>query len=303
MEFKKYQHVERYGTTETEGINIGKCYVFPKIDGTNSSVWLNENGEVRAGSRNRELTLENDNQGFDAMAVNDKRIADYLKQHPTHRLYGEWLVPHSLKTYRNDVWRKFYIFDVTVDNPENTDGVDYLSYDEYKPLLDEYGLDYIPCLKVVVNGDYESFVHELDNNNFLIEDGMGTGEGIVIKNYDYRNRYGRQTWAKIITSEFKEKHIKAMGTAVKECVPIEKQIADEYITSAFVEKEYAKLVEKNNGFSSKMIPEFLNRVWYEFVCEEVWHILKKYKNPKIDFKRLNSFAIKRIKEVKKNIFL
>lgn len=40
MEFKKYQHVERFGTDETEGINIGKCYVFPKIDGTNSSVWL-----------------------------------------------------------------------------------------------------------------------------------------------------------------------------------------------------------------------------------------------------------------------
>lgn len=302
MEFKKYQHVERYGTTETEDINIGKCYIFPKIDGTNSSVWLNENGEVRAGSRNRELTLENDNQGFDAMAVRDERIVNYLKQHPTHRLYGEWLVPHSLKTYKDNAWRKFYIFDVTVDNPENTDGVDYLPYNEYKPLLDKYGLDYILCLKVVVNGDYDDFVRELDNNNFLIKDGMGTGEGIVIKNYDYRNWHGRQTWAKIITSEFKEKHIKAMGTAVKECSPIEKQIADEYITSAFVEKEYAKLIEKNNGWTSGMIPEFLNRVWYEFISEEMWNTIKKFRNPTIDFKVLHSFVTKKIKEVKTDIF-
>lgn len=302
MKFKKYQHVERYGTTETEGINIGKCYIFPKIDGTNANVWLDENGEVKAGSRNRELTLEKDNQGFDAMAVNDKRIADYLKKHPTHRLYGEWLVPHSLKTYRDNAWRNFYIFDVAVDNPENADGVDYLSYDEYKLLLEEYGLDYIPCMKVIVNGNYDNFIKELDNNNFLIKDGMGAGEGVVIKNYDYRNRYGRQTWAKIIASEFKEKHIKAMGTAVKECVPIEKQIADEYITSAFVEKEYAKLIEKNNGFSSKMIPEFLNRVWYEFINEEMWNTIKKFKNPTIDFKVLHSFVTKKIKEVKTDIF-
>lgn len=302
MEFKKYQHVERYRTTETEGINIGKCYIFPKIDGTNSSVWLDENGEVKAGSRNRELTLDKDNQGFNEMIINDKRIADYLKAHPTHRLYGEWLVPHSLKTYRDNAWRKFYVFDVVIDNPENADGVDYLSYDEYKPLLEEYGLDYIPCLKVIINGEYDDFVKELDNNNFLIKDGMGTGEGIVIKNYDYRNRYGRQTWAKIVTSEFREKHIKAMGTAVKECSPVEKQIVDEYITSAFVEKEYAKLIENNYEWTSKMIPEFLNRVWYEFINEEMWNTIKKFKNPTIDFKLLNSFVIKRIKEVKKNIF-
>lgn len=302
MEFKKYQHVERYGVTETHGINIGRCYIFPKIYGTNSSVWLDENGEVKAGSRKRQLTLEQDNRGFNAMAVNDERIINYLKHHPNHRLYGEWLVPHSLKTYSDNAWRKFYIFDVAVDNPENADGVDYLSYDEYKPLLEEYGLDYIPCLKVIVNGDYNSFVNELDNNTFLIKEGMGLGEGIVIKNYDYRNRYGRQTWAKIISSEFKEKRTKTASTAVKECDPIEKQIADEYITSAFVEKEYAKLIETKDGWDLKMIPEFLNRVWYEFINEEIWNAIRKFKNPIIDFKMLMSFTFKKIKEIKADIF-
>ena len=36
-EFKKYQHVERLGTSEVQGIENGMCYVFPKIDGTNAS--------------------------------------------------------------------------------------------------------------------------------------------------------------------------------------------------------------------------------------------------------------------------
>ena len=65
--FFKYQHVERLGTTETNGIEMGMCYIFPKIDGTNSQLWWN-NG-LKAGSRNRELYLDNDNAGFYNWAV------------------------------------------------------------------------------------------------------------------------------------------------------------------------------------------------------------------------------------------
>ena len=53
MEFRRYQHVCRLGTQDTDGILNGKCYIFPKIDGTNSSVWLDDEGNVCAGSRNR----------------------------------------------------------------------------------------------------------------------------------------------------------------------------------------------------------------------------------------------------------
>ena len=58
MYFRKYQHIERFGTMEVEGIELGLCYIFPKIDGTNSSVWLGEDGQIHAGSRKRELSLE-----------------------------------------------------------------------------------------------------------------------------------------------------------------------------------------------------------------------------------------------------
>ena len=40
MEFTKYQHIERLGTTETNGIEMGMCYIFPKIDGTNFRITL-----------------------------------------------------------------------------------------------------------------------------------------------------------------------------------------------------------------------------------------------------------------------
>lgn len=61
--FRKYQHIERLNNSLNKSYLIGDCYVFPKIDGTNSSVWL-ENGKLKAGSRNRELSLDNDNANF-----------------------------------------------------------------------------------------------------------------------------------------------------------------------------------------------------------------------------------------------
>ena len=64
MEYLRYQHIERYGNDEVDGINIGTCYVFPKIDGTNASVWLGDDGQIKAGSRTRELSRESDNAGF-----------------------------------------------------------------------------------------------------------------------------------------------------------------------------------------------------------------------------------------------
>lgn len=302
MEFKRYQHVERFGNSEVSDIEIGVCYVFPKIDGTNSSVWLNDDGKLKAGSRNRELTLENDNAGFYNSISKNDAITSYLKKHPTHRLFGEWLVPHSLKTYRDDAWRKFYIFDVCVDSNEKETGLEYIPYDIYKPLLEEFSLEYLAPLKIIKNGTYDNFIKELENNTFLIKNGTGTGEGIVIKNYDFYNRYGRQTWAKIVSSEFKEKHHKTMGAPTVENKMVEQEVVDEFVTGAFVEKEYSKIVNAKGDWNSKMIPQLLNTIYHELICEEMWSIVKKFRNPKLDFKTLNSLTINKIKSVKPEIF-
>lgn len=300
MEFRKYQHIERFATTEVESIEIGTCYVFPKIDGTNSSVWL-EDGVVCAGSRNRKLTLDNDNAGFYNAISKDENIKAYLEKHPTHRLFGEWLVPHSLKTYRDDAWRKFYIFDVCVD-ADNEVGMEYLPYEVYQPLVAEFGLGYLAPLKIIKNGSLDDFIACCNENNFLIKDGCGVGEGVVIKNYDFYNKYKRQTWAKIVTSEFREKHYKEMGAPVKENRLVEESIVDQFVTGAFVEKEYAKIVSENDGWTSKLIPQLLGRVYHELICEEMWNILKAHKSPTINFKVLNTFTIAQIKRVKPEIF-
>lgn len=305
MEFKKYQHIERFGTTEVEGIEFGTCHVFPKIDGTNGSIWWDK-GQVVCGSRKRELSEENDNAGFWNSAINNEKLRSFFMINPDLRLFGEWLVPHSLKTYRQDAWRKFYVFDVVRDLPEELPSgksFKYLTYEEYQPLLENYSIDYIPCIAIYKNAPYIEFLKSLKGNNFLIEDGKGGGEGIVIKNYQYKNKYGRTTWAKIVTSEFIEKHIKTGGPTVKSVrIAAEELIIENYCTSALIDKVYVNIVNSQAGWSSRHIPMLLGIVYHELVIEECWNFVKKYKNPIVNFKRLQQLVIVKIKETKPELF-
>jgi hypothetical protein len=291
-EFVKYQHIERIGTIETNGIENGMCYVFPKIDGTNSQLWWD--GGLKAGSRNRELTLDNDNAGFYNWAIQQKEIEALFITYPDLRLYGEWLVPHTLKTYQTSAWNKFYVFDVL-------DGEKYLPYDWYKTILDKYGIEYIPPICKVKDPSYERLVNQLEKNGYLIEDGKGTGEGIVIKNYEYRNRFGRVVWAKIVKNEFKASHSKCDVTELKEKTLVEQQVVDKYVTLVFIDKEFAK-IDNEVGWSSKLIPRLLNTVYYCLVKEESWNFVKEFKNPTIDFKKLAFLVTSKIKELKPSIF-
>lgn len=295
-EFIKYPHLERFGTDEVDGINIGTCYIFPKIDGTNGSLWLDQ-GELKAGSRNRKLTLDNDNQGFYAWALQQDNIRHFLEANPLLRLYGEWLVPHSLKTYRDDAWRNFYVFDVVDDSTG-----DFLPYNEYKVLLDEFRVEYIPCTLKSNNPDYEILVKATENNRFLLKENEGVGEGIVIKQYGFKNRFGRTTWAKLITNTFKDKHIKEMGGAVVDNKMVEEEIANGFITQHTVDKVVEKIRNDQGQFGAKDIPRLLQTVFHDLVVEEIWEAIKKHKNPKIDFKTLNQFSIRRVKELKRELF-
>ena len=308
MEFKKYKHLERFGTTEVQNIELGKTHIFPKIDGTNASVWLNEYGDLQAGSRKRHLTLDYDNAGFYDWACQQENLLEYLKENPTHRLYGEWLVRHSLKTYKETAWRNFYVFDVAVDKieievlNESDDKVNYLSYDEYKPLLEAKEINFIEPISIITNASYEQLVNQLMKNVFLIEDGKGVGEGIVIKNYDFKNKYGRNKFAKIVTSEFKEKHSKVMGVSeIEGKKMVELKIAQEFVTTSLVEKVYAK-IENEKGFNSRSISQLLNTVYYDVVKEDAWNFVKKHKNPSINFKTLQHFIFAQVKEKAPHLF-
>jgi hypothetical protein len=296
--FKKYMHLERFGNDEVQGIELGLCHIFPKIDGTNASLWSGIGGLLCGGSRTRKLSIEEDNAGFLAAMEKNENIRMFFLEHSELRLYGEWLVPHSLKTYSDEAWRKFYVFDVYSDLTDK-----YLPYEEYRPMMEDFGIDYIPAMSIIRNSTYDQLMVEIQNNKFLIRDGAGIGEGIVIKNYGYENRFGRLCFAKIVTNLFKEKNQKAFGPTEKNLSKlIEQEIVDKFVDIHFVGKVYAKIVNEMGGWNSKQIPRLLNTVYHDLVSEEIWDIVKKMKNPTINFRTLNQLVILKIKELRPELF-
>lgn len=296
----KYMHVERLLTDEVEDLLVGNVYVFPKIDGTNGVVWYDqENNEVKAGSRKRVLSVDNDNAGFCRYILDQPNILEYFRKYPNRILYGEWLVPHTIKTYRDECWRNFYVFDVGI----MTDGVrtEYIPYDLYTNELDEFDITYLTPLKIVKNPTIER-IREIAEVNFdLLKEG-NIGEGVVCKNYDFYNKYGRQTWGKLVRNAFKENHRSVMGTPTEDVLTIEEKIVNDYVTQSLVDKEFDKIRVEEGCWQSKFIPRFLNTVYHSLITEECWNFIKEHKNPKINFKFLQQMTFAKVKELRQDIF-
>jgi Fe-S cluster biosynthesis and repair protein YggX len=218
-----------------------------------------------------------------------------FNDHKHLRLFGEWLVPHFFKGYSAKAWRKFYIFDVMVFDER------YLPYMEYSAILSKYNVEFIPPICSIDNPSYERLVGLLDKNYYLIDDGGEPGEGIVIKNYNYRNKFGRQTWAKLVRNEFKTLHAKFQVTELTEKKMVEQEIVDKYVTEALVNKEYEK-IKAEDGWSSKLIPRLLNTVYYCLITEESWNFIKDHKNPIINYRTLNFLTINKIKALMPQLF-
>lgn len=81
---------------------------------------------------------------------------------------------------------------------------------------------------------------------------------------------------------------------------IEASIVEQYVTVPFIEKEISKVLESVGGeWDNKYIGRCLGIVWHEFVNENMWDIVKKYKNPTVHFSLLCTLVTDKTKAVMK----
>ena len=69
MEFKTYPKIHRLGKEETDGLIEGTeetlfLTIQEKIDGANTSIWMDKDGVVQCGSRTRQLPADESFNGF-----------------------------------------------------------------------------------------------------------------------------------------------------------------------------------------------------------------------------------------------
>lgn len=87
-----------------------ECFVTEKIDGTNASIFIGEDGEFLTGSRTRWITPDDDNFGFSRWAHDHK---DELMQLGPGHHFGEWWGKGIQRNYRIEE-RRWSLFNTSI---------------------------------------------------------------------------------------------------------------------------------------------------------------------------------------------
>lgn len=292
MSFKRYPKIHRLGKEETEGILEGECIVQEKVDGANTSIWIDKRGEITCGSRSRELT-EGFN-GFVDYVKNHEGINKLLHNNPTFRLYGEWLVRHTI-SYDETKYQQFYLFDITEvkDGEENEE---FFAQPVVRMLAEQYGINYPQIFGEFVNPSEEAL------KEFVGKTNLGEkGEGIVIKNLAHKDKFGNHCYAKMVTEEFKENNGITFGGNNKHSDSYwEMYIVNKYMTLPRIQKIMHKIQpEIDQKLSLEHIPRITSSAYHDMLTEEIWDISKKVKT--INFDTLKRCATKKAIQIYKDI--
>lgn len=279
--FVAYPKIHRLGVEENEGILDKEVFVQEKVDGANTSIWF-EDGELKMGSRTRELT--DGFNGFCEYVRNHEGIRKFFERYPNNRMYGEWLVRHTI-AYNETAYRQFYLFDVQTPSGE------YWTTREVELVAYEYGIRY-PV--IFVSGKLtEEEIREHVGKTALGE----KGEGVVIKRAGFVNKFGEHAYAKIVTQEFKEDNALVFGGNNKHSETYwEMFVVNKYCTLPRVQKVMNKLqpiIEERLDY--KHTPRIAGTCYHDMITEEAWEIANKV--PMLNYRELKKLAHKKFIQI------
>lgn len=302
--FIKFQHIERFGREDTAGIlQNHRVIITPKIDGTNASIWVDDEGNIACGSRTRQLSAEKDNAGFYAWVHSDNleavAIRKFLETYPEYRFFGEFTGSTkfigAIKDYNSDALGQLWIFDMMDDEGH------YLDDEVWREMLSSWeGIAeyYVPILGILDCPTMDDIQELAINNKFLLDNANHAGEGVVVRAPGWVNKYGHVQYAKLVLDEYKQ-----VQKAAKKKVQIENVelwIAENFMTDAEISKALAKCElqfdEQFDKYNGRHIGYLLNCTWTESILAEMKNILKKTRNPTIDFAALQTICNNKVKD-------
>lgn len=289
--FKSYPKVHRLGKEETDGILDKPFTIQEKIDGANVSIWL-EKGIIKCGTRTRALPDDESFNGFTEYVKSNPLILEWLQNNPGTRLYAEWLVRHTI-SYPETAYRKIYLYDIYNDVEQNF----YL-----QPLVEiaakSMGLEYPQIFsedKKLTEAEIKEFV-----GKSLVPQ-AALGEGVVIKRWDFLDKWGNSCYAKVVHEKFKEANAIVFGGNNKHSDSYDEMyIVNKYCTLGRVQKIMNKLQpEKDRRLDLENIPEVSGRCLHDMITEEAWEIFQKGKT--IDNRKLKGLATRKFIQIYKDI--
>lgn len=239
------------------------------------------------GSRNQEVT-DRDFGGFTKYAREHAGIVELLKDYPAYRLYWEWLRPHTIK-YRETAYNKWYMFDIF-------DGKEFLHTHEVDMLAKEYGIWAPHLFWMYYNPSAETL------ESFVWKSELWPlGEGIVIRNYEFVNKFWDSPYSKLVSQDFKESNALTFGGNNKHSESYwEMYVCNKYATAERVNKIINKIEQSlDRKILIEDTPRICWTVLHDIITEEAYEIFKKV--PKIDNFKLKQLIMKKTAKIFKDI--
>jgi hypothetical protein len=259
MTFHKYPKIKLIGNKENVDLLSNPddfIYIQEKIDGANFRFMPTEDGRIIFGSRNQSI-------GDDTQEIggNWKRCVEYILSRTKNKdmkefagciFYGECCVKHSLE-YNWDMMPAFLGFDIMV-NDRFICAPDVAKY--------YYCLN-IPTVPLIWSGRAKDMPEIKEVYIPKSAYAMSQAEGIVIKNYQ------TQTFAKFVTSKFKEVNRDTFGKNKKYAESDDERMVAIYCTNARIDKQIFKLVNDGNALDMPLM-EQLPKLVYSDIVDENW---------------------------------
>ncbi len=287
MTLKKYPDIERLGHEDNKEIFLSgedTLVIEEKVDGGNGSFWQEEDG-IHFGSRNRDLTLENDTKMFAGFQLRlkehlNKLELEEIKINPDYIYYIEWMAKHTI----NYTSAPFLIgFDIRLKRSKKSEGEGlFIGREAREQEFNRLKLENIPLVwRGTVNDLKKLAIRDLIPKSKYFD---GFAEGIVIKNYCRKHpRYNHQLYAKLVRDEFKEDN-KAVFGNVRNKNSDTSKIVEEFCTDARVRKAVLHFIDEGNKLELKLMSKVPSYVIKDILKEEFTTVFDKYKF--IDFKEM-----------------
>lgn len=290
MSFKWYGKIHRIGKAETEGILEWVCTIQEKVDGANLSIW-SEDWIIHVGSRtqivwNKEIKTWF--RGAVEYANGHWGIQNYLKLFPNHRLYWEWLVPHTITSYNSENYSHFYLFDIEDEDSKR------LPQSYVRGTAELYWIKTPHTFAVITNPTIDNIMEWVGKSTL-----WPIGEGVVIKNEYFVNRFWDKCYGKIVSDEFKEDNAVTFGNAASE--DTEMKLVSKYITLSRVKKIINKIEQnEDKDIERKDMAKIIGMTYYDFLQEEISSIAKQ---GTINFNRLSKLSTQKIARIALDIIV
>lgn len=279
---------------------VGTC----KLHGSNASVRFTPDGEIIPQSRNRVLSVGDDNFGFAAFVEKNKEVIKRLFDGEECTIYGEWCGGNvQPKVALEQLEKHFVIFSVFVRDQMLPVSRAFEASGEDTPVYNTAGvyfIDQIPTYKITVDFSRpEDVIDELTDLTIAVEQECpwgkfrgvsGIGEGIVWAPVDQSLPF--EMWFKTKGLEHKKGAKAPKVEVAPEVMATQRELAEKLLPQWRLEQGISVLRERGLDVEPKNIGVYLQWVSEDILKEEQDTMAANG----TDWKKINPIVLQRARQ-------